>query len=692
MSIRGKLFALGLSVVLILSVLVGLMYFRSETVLKTQADIVGIATVKDGAKALDFYIDGVQSIMKTMAGLLTEIIVSDEEGSRERLAHLLSNLLENNQDANYLDIYLGLPDGTGIFGTGFIPDADYDVRERPWYKDATAAGRLIFTEPYVDVETNEMVISVAMPLFDSKKQQIAVLVTDMKMTIFNSIASDLHILNKGSGVMMDSKGLMIVHPNPDVLLKENISRTSGYVLKPLADIGLKMLQGETGFGDYVAAGEPRRLYYAPTRAGFFIAVIFPLAEIDSLVSSITFVLALSGGLAVLLVLVCVGLISLSITRPIEGVAAVLSQVAGLDLTRSGKVVWLDSYARAKGPIGAMVVSMQSLRATLNETLQAIKGEADFTHSAAGKLNDLAADSAKSLEEIRSASSNVLVQAKDSEDALTSAKSSVEEVSSAATMTANAAIEGAEASSKTAEVSQKAVQSVEQVIVKMNLNGEKSELTAEIDKQVADSVQSISGFITTIRNIADQTNLLALNAAIEAARAGEAGRGFAVVADEVRKLAEESNVAAQEVGKLITHLQQNSDKAITATSEAGELLLQTIEEAKSTQSQLRESMQNINKVNDNIQSMVAAAEEQAASSSEMSGSITQISDSFAVVVAEINHISSSVSHASSQAGSVSEEAQGLSEGASRLNSLLSRFSLEGDEPADARALPRPKKRP
>ena len=136
-------------------------------------------------------------------------------------------------------------------------------------------------------------------------------------------------------------------------------------------------------------------------------------------------------------------------------------------------------------------------------------------------------------------------------------------------------------------------------------------------------ESIGQVMGVIADIADQTNLLALNAAIEAARAGDAGRGFAVVADEVRKLAEKTMTATQEVGRAIKEIQEGTRKNIQSVEHTGE----SIEAATRLSVQSGESLKNILEcvqlVNDQVQSIATASEEQSAASEEINRSVEQV---------------------------------------------------------------------
>ena len=203
-------------------------------------------------------------------------------------------------------------------------------------------------------------------------------------------------------------------------------------------------------------------------------------------------------------------------------------------------------------------------------------------------------------------------------AMNEMNATVQEVARNAGSASAASAETKEKAEAGAHVVEKAVHSIEEVH-QMSLDL-KEDMT-----QLNEHAQDITRIMGVISDIADQTNLLALNAAIEAARAGEAGRGFAVVADEVRKLAEKTMASTNDVGNAIRAIQESTAKSMTGVDNAVERIGEATELANQSGQALQEIVATVEATGDQVNAIATASEEQSAASEEINQSIVQVND-------------------------------------------------------------------
>lgn len=332
-------------------------------------------------------------------------------------------------------------------------------------------------------------------------------------------------------------------------------------------------------------------------------------------------------------------ISRVISAPIALAVGNAQRIAGGDLSKT-----IESGHRDEG--GQLLAALGAMQSGLKGTIQQIASAADQLASAAEELNAVTEESSRGLvrqnDEIQLAAT-----------AVTEMSAAVDEVARNATSTSEASRHTSNEAASGRDQAREAVKAITSV------NAEIGQSTVIVD-ELAGSVRDIAKVLDVIRGIAEQTNLLALNAAIEAARAGEQGRGFAVVADEVRALAARTQASTGEIEAMIASVQSRADDAVKAMGNSRTLASNTQELAKATGESLERIAQNIAGINDRNMLIATASEEQANVAREVDRNLVNIQDLSTQTAAGANQTSAS--------------SQELSRLAVSFNQLVSTFKL------------------
>ena len=317
----------------------------------------------------------------------------------------------------------------------------------------------------------------------------------------------------------------------------------------------------------------------------------------------TLVISVLVAVALLTILLAV-LLTRSIVLPLNQAVKVAEDVANSDLSKPVVVQGNDEVSRLQQALSTM---QDNLRATI----QRISGSATQLASAAEELNAVTEEGSRGLQQ----QNNEIDMAATAVNQMTAA---VEEVASNAVTTS----EASQQSSAAALQGQQRVGATVTAITQMNQD---VEATSEQVRQLAGQTRDIGKVLEVIRAIAEQTNLLALNAAIEAARAGEAGRGFAVVADEVRALAHRTQQSTQEIETMVSGIQQGSSQAVTAMQNSSNKAQSTLDVARSAGDALEEITRSIGEISQRNLVIASAAEEQAQVAREVDRNLVNIRD-------------------------------------------------------------------
>ncbi|MDI3430442.1 methyl-accepting chemotaxis protein [Aeromonas sp. V90_14] len=628
LSLRGKLLATSLGVVLLMASLLGIVAFhtlKSRTMSAIQSEAVNY-------------------------GHAYSVAIGDWMADRKNTVHALVNLIADNPQAELVphlkQAYTSGGFGLTYFGSTLgvmtrqdpsLNTGNYDPRERPWYQDAVKAGQLIVTAPYVSVTMQKLVVTLSEPVLHQGELVGAVGANLALDKLIDEVLA-MQVQGEGYAMLLDSSGLIVGHPNKELALKQ-----------------IGELSPDLSAATFQQWGRENNELHAATLDGRDVLLaVQPVAGTDWLLAMVMYRDVLEAPLATLLwqlvglTLVLMLVFSALLTAMFKYLFADLGRVAGAlhDIAHGEGDLTVHINTRSKDEVGQLAESFNQFVARLHGIVSRLR---DVTVELAAQSRTQAAGAQSRSQRVRQQQDEIVMVA----TAVTEMASATQEIAGNAEFAATTsgdAVKLAVAGQSQVGQSQRSITGLADEVA------DASQIIVELDAHA----QKISGILATISGIAEQTNLLALNAAIEAARAGEQGRGFAVVADEVRVLSRRTHDSTDEIQQMIETLQQTTRRAVSGMETSRQLAGTSVEDAESANLSLGQINEAIGAISDMATQIAAAAEEQTSVTSEISRNTENI-----------RHVSQELAEQANQEAAQAAELKGLTE---RLEQEIGRFRL------------------
>lgn len=500
-------------------------------------------------------------------------------------ADVIVNLKESTKILGSRDSYIGLEDGTMLLGSETkLPD-DYDPRKRPWYLKAKETMSVGYTDVYIDASSGKPIISIMSPVIDSYDSFVGVFGIDIALDAITQAISDVNF-NGGYGLLTDTKGTIIAHPNKEYLGKKLSEIASG--------IGNQLDSKNEGLLEYKFNGMDKIMAFKKSQeTGWTPAITFDKSQAYSFLTKQVQELFIIGVIMLIASIIITIFLVKILMRPLDNLNSMVSELS----TSDGDLRQRLQY-NAKDEFGIVTTNINNFIAKLHEIVKNAKSISNENAAISEELSQTASEVVKNAQK---ESAIVEVTQHKGTELTNLIGSSVQKAKNAQTILL-------QTQDNILDVNKK----VEGLESTMQDTVQKEQSLCERLNTVSQNANDVKEVLNIIKDIADQTNLLALNAAIEAARAGEHGRGFAVVADEVRKLAERTQKSLVEIDATINVVVQSIMEANTSISEnAGD-----VEKLAQVSEHLQEDMKNIssiiqttaNDTNDTVESFLETSKE------------------------------------------------------------------------------------
>ncbi|WP_342553823.1 methyl-accepting chemotaxis protein [Paenibacillus sp. FSL R7-0652] len=659
MKLKPKLMAMFLAAVLITALPLALLgLYQIENQASRNVDSLLHGLMNSATNQLEGWITTNAKVVETLGFIIEQAV---PEGTLTEDYFKIMNMGTNKE--NLSDLYFGSEkDGTFLNGSDWSPDSGYDPRKRPWYEEAKSSSDLIFSDPYQDLMTKKVAVSMAMPVHNKQGNLEGVVSGVLLLSTLTDTVKKINLDGLGYSFLIDKNGMLLAHPDANMV---NTSVKDNPELRPFLTDMQSSASGERPFH---YNGENYLLFYnqIPSTGwviGSVISEKLAYAEFYQLRNNYILII----GVTILAVLAGAYWIASVFIKPLRQLHHTSIQMSEGDFTGRVTVKGKDEFAELGRAFNQMSDQLGML-------LRQVSRSADRVHSISGEVQEHTENTKRISEQISIAADELAQGSSTQAESVYDGSGRLAVISDGVGEINHSVEQSVEMMQDAAEAMLAGLHAVDHQVELADGNRQSIDRVGESIMLLTDKSQKIEGIVAMIQGIASQTNLLALNASIEAARAGEHGRGFAVVAEEVRKLAEQSAHSAKDIFMLLNEIQTASSMSVNEvrTAEQGmEQQVAAVHEMRESFIRIQQSIEGIETQLIQVSSATTELDDNAGKVAEVISSVAAMSEQSA---ASTEEVASSTQEQFNYITSISERSNELAEQSKALAAEVRKFKV------------------